>query len=84
MKFQAYTIYDSKEEIYCQPFFLLNEAVAIRQLSDMVNDEKTKISKHPADYSLWHLGSYEDSSATIDPLKSKKCIAYANEHVYTD
>jgi len=81
MKLHLYTIYDSKEEIYHQPFFLLNEAVALRQFGDMANDKDSKISKHPEDYTLWHLGSYEDSSATLTPLKTKKCIAHANELV---
>jgi hypothetical protein len=84
MKLELYTIYDSKEEIYYQPFFLLNDAVALRQFGDMANEETSKISKHPGDYTLWHLGSYEDSSATLKPLKTKKCLAHANEHVYYD
>jgi hypothetical protein len=83
MKLELYTIYDSKEEIYYQPFFLLNDAVALRQFGDMANEETSKISKHPEDYTLWHLGSYEDSSATLTPLKTKKCLAHANEHLYT-
>ena len=85
MKLDLYTIYDPKEEIYYQPFFLLNDAVALRQFGDMANEETSKISKHPEDYTLWHLGSYEDSSATLTPLKTKKCLSHANEHVqYTD
>ena len=81
MKLELYSIYDSKEEIYYQPHFLLNHSVALRQFGDMANDKDTKISKHPEDYTLWHLGSYEDSSATLTPLKTKKCLAHANEHV---
>ncbi|AXQ65705.1 MAG: nonstructural protein [Microviridae sp.] len=81
MKLQLFTIYDDKEEIYYAPFFLLNEQTALRQFGDMANDPDSKISKHPADYTLWHLGSYEDASATLTPLKTKKCLAHANEHV---
>ena len=76
-----FTIYDSKEEIYHQPYFLINTSVAIRQFTDMANDD-TKIAKHPEDYTLWYLGSYEDSSATIKPAKTKTCVAHANECVY--
>ena len=83
MKLELYTILDSKEEIYHQPHFLLNEQVALRQFGDMANDDTTKISKHPEDYTLWHLGSYEDSSATLTPLKTKKCLAHANELMIT-
>ena len=39
MKMELFTIYDSKEEIYYQPFFLLNDAVALRQFGDMANEE---------------------------------------------
>ena len=83
MKLELYTIYDSKEEIYYRPLFFLNDGTALRTFEDMTNDKNSKISKHPEDYTLWHLGSYEDSSATLTPLKTKKCLAHANEHLYT-
>jgi len=81
MEVKMFTIYDSVMEVYHQPHFFLNEAMALRQFGDMANDDSTNISKHPEHYSLWHLGSYEDATAKVSLLKTKTCIAHANEHV---
>ena len=81
MKLEIYTIYDSKEEIYYQPFYFMNKQVALRQFGEMANDPKSKVYKFPADHTIWHLGSYEDSSATITPLKTKKCLAHGTDAV---
>ena len=81
MQQQMYSIYDSVQEIYHQPHFMINEAAALRQFADMANDEQSNVNKHPTDYSLWHVGSYEDTTATIELLDTPKRLCYANEHV---
>jgi hypothetical protein len=81
MEINMFTIYDSVMEVYHQPHFFLNEGMALRNFGDLANDANSSISKHPEHYSLWHLGSFEDATAKVTKLKSKVCIAHANEHV---
>jgi hypothetical protein len=80
MKMNLYTIYDQKLEAYNQPFFWENDAMALRQFADMANDENFSISKHPEDYSLWHLGTWSNSDAKLKIIQ-KKLIGSAHEHV---
>ncbi len=48
MQHKIFTIYDTKAEAYFPPFYLPQTSMAIRQFGDMVNDDNSQISKHPA------------------------------------
>lgn len=65
MKHHIFTIYDSKADAYLPPFFLHQKAMAIRAFTDSVNNPESSISLHPADYTLFHLGEFDDNSAEI-------------------
>jgi hypothetical protein len=80
MTLELFTIYDTKSETYFQPFYMLNTAMALRQFADMANDKESNISKHPEDYTLYHLGSWQDQDAKFETI-DKKLIASANENV---
>jgi len=62
---KIYSVYDSKAETYTPPFFQHREAMAIRTFSDCVNDPGHTFGMHPEDYTLFHLGEYDDNLATI-------------------
>lgn len=65
MYINAYTIYDSKSEIYTQPFFQATDAVAQRAFQDLINDPEHPFGRHPQDYTLFALGTFDDSNAEI-------------------
>lgn len=62
---KLFTIYDSKAQTYNRPFHQLNDEVAKRTASDLrtTNDD---IASNPEDYSLFELGTYDDSTANMD------------------
>ena len=68
MKHKIFTIHDVKADAYFPPFYLPNKSMAIRQFGDMVNDENSQISKHPADYTLFELGEWDDNNADFVEL----------------
>lgn len=63
---KMYVIYDSKAEIYNQPFHFINDGQATRQFSDAVNNPETDFAKHPEDYTLFRIGTYDDSTTKIE------------------
>jgi len=63
MKHQIFTVYDSKAHAYLTPFFLHEDDMAIRVFSDCVNDATHQFGKHPEDYTLFKIGSWEDDKA---------------------
>lgn len=74
-----YAIYDEKSKIYNKPFSMINEAVAIRAVKDLTLDKNTEVGRHPYDFSLWELGTYDDETAHFVPYETKRLICMAHE-----
>lgn len=69
MKHGIYTIYDLKAESYVQPILSISatDEVARRDFVTIMSDPKVK---HPADYNLIRLGSYDVMYNKIIPSSS--------------
>lgn len=65
MKLNAYSIYDNKSLRYHAPFFMNTDGEAVRALTDLANDPNTTIGKHPGDYVLYYIGTYDDNSGQL-------------------
>ena len=68
MILRAFTVYDSKVDAYVRPFFLNTPAEAIRGFKDTVNDGQSPISNHPEDYTLFEIGTFDESSGMLEPI----------------
>lgn len=62
------SIFDNKALAFLKPVFVQSTGAAVRSFADAVNDNETDFAKHPADYAMWHIGSYDDSTAQFIPL----------------
>lgn len=60
MIMEYYAIKDSKVAFY-NPFLMHNQAEAIRAFANLTKDDRSEISKAPADYELWFVGRWDDS-----------------------
>lgn len=65
---KIYSIHDSKASFYDRPFFARTDGEAIRLFSDAINDEKTPISAHYADFTLFGLGEFDEQTGVITPV----------------
>lgn len=65
---KVYSVRDAKVEAFLQPFFSPTMGAAIRSLSEAVNDPKHEFSRHAADYSLYALGEFDDSTGYLTPI----------------
>lgn len=74
MKFKIFAVYDAGAEAFLPPFFLPSIGQATRAFSDVVNDSSHSFSKHPLDYSLWILGSFDDATGIVDAESGKAKI----------
>lgn len=79
MKMQMYVIYDSKACIYNKPFYLINDQVALRSANDLVIDKTNEIGKHPEDFTMFCIGTYDDESANIKTLEKFDVICRFHE-----
>lgn len=75
-----FTIYDSKAEAYLPPFVLPEKAMAIRSFSDCANDPTHAFYRNPGDYTLMHIGTYDDATAKISTLKTPISLGVAQEY----
>lgn len=65
MKLQTYAIFDSKANVFSQPFFAANNAVALRMFGNTADDPATNLHKNPVDYTLHHIGEYDDATGAL-------------------
>lgn len=79
MRYKMFTIYDSKVEAFCPPFFHAHNGDALREFEEMANDPKSKICNYAQDYSLFEIGSFDNSNSSITMLTSPISLALAVE-----
>ncbi len=84
MKLIAFTLYDEKAECFAHPFFVSAIGLATRMLATWVKTPDTMISKHPEDFTLYHVGYWNDSEAKFENLKTPKFIAKATDSMLDD
>lgn len=79
MKLKIFTAYDSKVEAYLQPFFMRSTGEAIRAWTELANNSEHLFSKHPADYTLYEIGEYDDTTGHVVPHQAFKNLGTALE-----
>jgi len=66
MRVEIFTVYDSAARRYLEPFFAETQEVAMRMFRQLVNKEGHQFAKFPEDYTLFHLGTFNQESGLID------------------
>lgn len=66
MKLNAYTIYDVASGAYMRPFFSQADGQAIRGFKDIATDADHEVGKHPEDYTLYRVGSWNDNTGKLE------------------
>lgn len=57
-----YAVYDKVAEIFMPAFSCENHSKAIQGFGDVANDPRGTVIKHPSDYELYFLGTYDQST----------------------
>lgn len=74
----VYSLRDTKTQIYDVPTYFRTHGEAERWLNDLVhNNERNLISKHPEDFDLFHLGTYDMDTAILKTLETPTHIVKA-------
>ena len=74
MNHKIFTVYDQKAEAYLPPFFLPQVGQATRVFADCVNSDSHQFAKHPEDYTLFQLGTFDDNTGEILKLTVPKLL----------
>jgi hypothetical protein len=65
MILKVFSVYDIKAEVYSSPFFMAMTGEAVRAFKDLANDSNTTVGRHPNDFRLTCLGSFDSNDGTF-------------------
>jgi hypothetical protein len=74
---QDFCIFDAKAEAYIEPFKCHAVGQAIRSFMDIIANPQSVIAKHPEDFVLFHLGSWDQFTGSYTSFTTPKPIATA-------
>lgn len=71
MELVVVAIRDAKAEMFGNPFYSTTVGSAVRGFDDEVNraHEENGMFRHPEDYALWHIGSYDNRTGKFTLLE---------------
>jgi hypothetical protein len=79
MLMSVFSIYDSATEAWSPPLFVKSKGEIMRWFTDAVNDVNVKFCRHPADYTLFELGTWDDDNCGFSLLKAPIRLAVGIE-----
>lgn len=73
MKYQMCVVRDSAANVYGTPIFVPSIGIAVRSFGDEVkrNDEKNQMNRHPEDFEMFHVGTYDDNTCAFEAIQPK-------------
>lgn len=74
MRLLGFSLYDEKALNFSPPFFVAAEGVALRAVADLGNDLNTTVGRHPRDYVLYSVGSFDDARGVFEPEVPRQVV----------
>lgn len=75
MSLQVFTVRDDKAEAFMNPFFMPNQALAVRSIQQCMADPEHTFARFPEDFSLYILGEYDEQSGKFTLLDAPQHMA---------
>lgn len=81
MIYKILAIRDRAADVFGTPIFTASTGGAIRSFSDEINTprEGNNFNKHPDDFDLYYLGTFNDEAAEFDLLKKPEQVAVGKD-----
>lgn len=67
MILKAFSLLDTKTGMFNTPFFMAHTGQAIRACMDLGADLSTTVGRHPADFALCEIGTFDDQAGVLHP-----------------
>lgn len=68
---KIFSVLDTKADAYMMPICCATAGVALRSFEDSVNDGSSPFYKHPEDYILFEVGSFDEATGILTPSMSE-------------
>lgn len=72
MIINVYSVYDKAVKAFAPPFYARSAGEAIRSFQQLCTDPQSNVSRHPTDFVMFGLGTYDDSTglfSTQEPMR---------------
>lgn len=81
MKYVVGAVRDSKADCFNRPIFMQSVGSMIRSFQDEVNRsaDDNAMNRHPGDFALYELGSYDDGTAVMEMHEQPKLLVQADQ-----
>lgn len=76
---QVFAFRDAKSDSFGPPITSFNKAMFMRDILKGTLEANGTIAKHPDDFGIWHLGSFDPSSGRILPFDQPICLGLVSE-----
>jgi len=84
MKQLFFAVFDQKVGAYLRPFTVRSSGEALRGWVDICNDRESEVNKHPEDYTLFELGSFDPETGRVEALSTPHSHGKAIEFLKTN
>lgn len=65
----AFSVFDSAAKMFLEVFFAPSIEFAIRGFREAVNTPSHQFKKFPSDYTLFHVGSFDQETGKLIPIE---------------
>lgn len=77
MDTNLFTVFDAAANAFLEPFHAPTIEFAIREFRRAVNQEGHHFNRFPSDYTLFHVGQFDQSTGVITPSKTPTPLGVA-------
>lgn len=84
MLMTVFAIYDTGISTWRVPIFARNRGEILRSWVEAVNNQKNEFCKHPSDYTLFEIGTWDDDKCKFDLHKTPISLGMAIEFLKVD
>ena len=78
---KCFSVFDTKANVFGVPFFALTVGVASRLFADLVADFQSTVNRYPADFALYEMGDFNETSGLFTSLDRPNHVCNASEFV---
>lgn len=80
MMTKVFSIYDSKGQIFGNPFNMPTTGMAVRAFNDLVNDKNTTVNRHPSDFVLYQIAEFDDQTGEYKNVNPHSMLGTASDY----
>ena len=74
MRQNVYSIRDRCSKLYDRPWVAHSDAAAVRSFTDIATDEEHPIGRHPEDFTLFRIGTWDEQEGVLKGEAAEKVV----------